>query len=94
MSVTIWGNRLEWVSAMIKVLSALWLAACVLLSLGGIALFVFLFIPHISLFELIISPVVLAVYQFPAVVLFRLWKGWRRRRLPPPEETDQIPPEE
>ncbi len=80
---------------MIKVLSALWLAACVLLSLGGIALFVFLFIPHLSIFELIISPVILAVYQFPAVLLFRLWKGWRRRRLPPsPEEKDESTPEE
>jgi hypothetical protein len=73
---------------MMKLLSVLWLTACLLLSLGGVALFVFLFVPHMSLFELIISPVILAVYQFPAVILFRLWKGWRRRRLPPPAEAD------
>ncbi len=79
---------------MIKVLSVLWLSACVLLSLGGIALFIVLFIPHMSIFELIISPVILAVYQFPAVLLFRLWKGWRRRRLPPPAETDESTPKE
>lgn len=79
---------------MIKVLSALWLAACVMLSLGGIALFVFLFVPHMSIFELIISPVILAVYQFPAVLLFRLWKGWKRRRLPPPVEADESTPKE
>ena len=79
---------------MIKVLSALWLIGCGALSLGGVALFIFLFLPGLTIFELIISPVILAVYQFPAVLLFKLWKGWKRRRQPPPAETDESTPKE
>ena len=78
-----------------KFLSALWLTGCVALSLGGVAAYVLLFLPDLSVFELIISPVILAVYQFPAVLLFRLYKGWKRRRLPPPPADEgQSTPEE
>lgn len=70
---------------MSKLLSAVWLAGCVLLSLGGIAAFIWLFVPDMNVYYLILSPVILAVYQFPAVLVFRLWKGWKRRHQPPSE---------
>lgn len=65
-----------------KILSALWLAGCVLLSLGAVAAFIYLFMLHLNIFYLILSPVIFAVYQFPAVLVFRMWKGWKRRHSP------------
>jgi hypothetical protein len=56
------------------------LAASILASMGGIALFLLLFIPDFNIFWLILSPVILVIYQFPAVLLFRLWK---KRNSPP-----------
>lgn len=79
---------------MSKLLSAVWLAGCVLLSLAGVAAFIYLFIPGMNIFYLILSPVILAVYQFPAVLVFRLWKGWKRRHEPPAGEDAETPSEE
>jgi len=64
-----------------KIYSVFWLAACVLLSLVGIAAFIFLFIPMINVFWFIVSPIILAMYQIPAVYLFRRWKKWKARSL-------------
>ena len=64
-----------------KIYSIFWLAACILLSLVGIAAFIFLFIPIINVFWFIVSPVILAMYQIPAVYLFRRWKKWKARSL-------------
>jgi hypothetical protein len=57
-----------------KVHSCLWLGAVVLASAGGLALFIVLFIPDINIYWIILSPVILALYQAPAVYLFWLWK--------------------
>jgi len=62
-----------------KIVSILWLTACVLLSLLGFAVFIFLFIPIINVFWFIVSPIILAMYQIPAVYLFRRWKKWKGR---------------
>jgi len=64
-----------------KIVSILWLTSCMLLSLVGIAAFIFLFIPIINVFWFIVSPVILAMYQIPAVYLFRRWKKWKARSL-------------
>lgn len=83
---------------MSKIVSFLWLAASALLSLAGVAAFIILFIPDMNIFYLILSPVILAVYQFPAVLVFRLYKGWKRRHEPHPEEDagadTETPPKE
>ena len=73
---------------MSKIISVLWLAGAVILSLAGVAAFIFLFVPNMNIFYLILSPVILAVYQFPAVLIFRLWKGWKRRQNPEPPAPD------
>lgn len=62
-----------------KIISFIWLTACVLLSLGGIATFIFLFVPMINVFWFILSPIVLAMYQVPAVYLYWRWKKWKAR---------------
>ena len=69
---------------MSKIISVLWLAGAVVLSLAGVAAFIYLFLRDLNLFYLILSPVIFAVYQFPAVIIFRLWKGWKRRQNPEP----------
>lgn len=83
---------------MSKILSVLWLAAAAILSLAGAAAFVYLFLRDLNLFYLIVSPVIFAVYQFPAVIIFRLWKGWKRRQNPeaaaPTPDGGQNPPSE
>lgn len=57
-----------------KLYPALLLAASILASLGGIAVFIVLFIPDFNMYWLILAPVILAIYQIPAFVLFRLYK--------------------
>lgn len=60
-----------------KVYSFLWLAGVILLSLGGIAAFIFLFVLDFNIYWLILSPIIFALYQAPAVYLLWLWKKKR-----------------
>jgi hypothetical protein len=76
------GIKFNFTERMPKILSALWLAGAGILSLAGVAAFIYLFLLDLNIFYLILSPVILAVYQFPAVLVFRLWQGWRRRHWP------------
>lgn len=62
---------------MSKTGSVFWLVAAGLLSAGGLAFSLWLIITNFSLIWLIISPVLIAFYQSPAVLIFRIWK--RRR---------------
>ncbi len=64
-----------------KMHSIFWLAACVLLSLVGIAAFIFLFIPIMNVFWFILSPIVFAMYQLPAVYLYWRWKRWKAQQM-------------
>ncbi|MBE3109007.1 MAG: hypothetical protein IMZ54_13155 [Acidobacteria bacterium] len=54
-----------------------YLAAAVVLSLAGIGGFVFLFAGNFNIYWLILSPVIVTLYEFPAVYAFRLY---RKRR--------------
>ena len=62
-----------------KIYSILWLAACVMLSLGGVAAFIFLFAPIFNIYWLILSPIIIAMYQIPAVYLYSRWKKWKKQ---------------
>jgi len=62
-----------------RAVSSLLLAASILLSLGGIAAFVVLFVLEFNVYWLILSPVIFAVYQIPAVFVYWIWK---RRKTP------------
>ncbi len=70
------GKRLH----MKKNKAPLLLAASILASIGSIVLFIVLFIPDLNIFWIILSPVILVIYQLPAVLLFRLWK---KKNTPP-----------
>lgn len=50
------------------------------LSLLGIAGFIFLFVRNFNIYWLILSPVIFVVYQFPAVAVFWLYKKKRDKR--------------
>lgn len=54
-------------------------------SIAGIVAFIILFIPRMDMYWFILAPLIFAVYQIPAVVIFALWKK-RRARLSEPEE--------
>jgi len=60
-------------------LSILWRAGAVFLALAGIAGFVWLFVRDMNLYWFILSPLILAVYEIPAVVVYALWKQAKRR---------------
>jgi len=65
-----------------------WLIASILASLGGIAAFLFLYVKDINIYWLIISPIILTLYQAPAVILFKFYKKYRRKAV---EEPGDIP---
>lgn len=52
----------------------------VALSILGIAGFIFLFVRDFNVYWLILSPVIFVVYQFPAFVVFWLYKKKRDKR--------------
>jgi membrane protein implicated in regulation of membrane protease activity len=56
------------------------LIAAIVLSLLGIAAFVFLFAHDFNIYWLILSPVIFAIYQFPAVLVFWIYKRKRDKR--------------
>jgi len=62
-----------------EIFSHLLLAASILASIAGVAAFIFLFAPNFNIYWLILSPIILAFYQAPAVFLYRLWKKRKRR---------------
>jgi hypothetical protein len=63
-----------------KFISSLWLTSSILLSLGGIAAFIYLFVLDFNIYWLILSPVILAVYQIPAAYVFWLWKKKKKNK--------------
>jgi hypothetical protein len=62
-----------------KTESFVWPALAALLSLAGIAGFIVLFARDMTVYWFILSPLILIVYQFPAFVVFRMWKRKRAR---------------
>jgi len=60
-----------------KIGATLYLAAAVVLGLAGIGGFVFLFAGNFNIYWLILSPVIITLYELPAVYAFRLY---RKRR--------------
>jgi hypothetical protein len=54
-----------------------YLIAAVVLGLAGIGGFVFLFARNFNIYWLILSPVILTLYELPAVYAFRLYRKSR-----------------
>ena len=67
-----------------KVYTDLLLIGSICASLLGILAFIVLFIPDINIYWVILSPVIIACYQIPAVVLYWLYKKNR-----PPDSNDK-----
>ena len=65
-----------------------YLALSILFCLAGLGGFVFLFAKDFNIYWLILSPVIIALYQVPAVYFFWLYKRARRKG---PEEDDPPP---
>ena len=57
-----------------NIYSYLWLGGVFLTSAAGIALFIILFVPDFNVYWLILSPIIISLYQAPAVFLYWLWK--------------------
>lgn len=85
---------------MARLLTALLPAGAILFCLGGLVAYVVLFIPRMNVYWFILSPLILAVYQIPAVVLVWIWKRRKARQGEQAEgaatdapEADQGPPQ-
>ena len=76
-----------------KVVSGIWLTGSILLSLGGIAGFILLFGRDMNVFWMILAPIILAVYQIPAVAVFYFWKRRKRRSQAGREEQEETDPQ-
>jgi membrane protein YdbS with pleckstrin-like domain len=62
-----------------KFISILWVASAVALSLAGLVGFYVLFVRDMNVFWFILSPIIFALYQFPAVFVYALWKRHRQK---------------
>ena len=58
----------------------------VLASIAGLAAFLFLFLPGFNVFTLIVSPIIIACYQAPAAVLFRMYRKLKKKHFGAPDE--------
>jgi uncharacterized membrane protein len=69
-------------------ISVLWRTGAVFLSLAGFAGFVWLFAREMNVYWFILSPIIIAVYQIPAVVVYALWKKSRKAAKEKNPDTD------
>jgi len=65
------------------------LCASIIACIGGIVLFIVLFTPDFNIYWLILSPIILALYQAPAAYLFRLYKKTKRKAQNPPADEER-----
>jgi hypothetical protein len=73
-----------------KSFSALVVCTAVLLSVAGATGFILLFVPRINVYWIILAPVIFAVYQIPAVIVYAFWKRKRSKGLAGPDDS-QVP---
>jgi len=66
------------------------LTAALVLALGGLAGFILIFVRHMNVYWFILSPIILAVYEIPAVTVYGTWKKRRERNHRPRDEESQI----
>ncbi|MBN1270915.1 MAG: hypothetical protein JXB26_01475 [Candidatus Aminicenantes bacterium] len=63
-----------------KLTSVLWISGCILLSIAGFVLFYILYAPDFNMYWFILSPIIIALYQFPAVALYWLYKKKKNQK--------------
>lgn len=57
-----------------KLYAPLWITGSIVFSIGGFVAFFLLFIPDFNMYILIIAPVIIVLYQAPAVLIFYFYK--------------------
>ena len=62
-----------------KLYAPIWITGSIVFSIGGFVGFFLLFIPDFNMYWLIIAPVILVMYQAPAVLLFYLYKKRKKK---------------
>jgi len=62
-----------------KVSVRLLLIGSIVTALGGIIGFLILFIPDFNIYWLILSPIIIAFYEVPAVFLYWLYKKYKKK---------------
>lgn len=63
-----------------KINPHVWLVIAIVAMVGGLAAFFFLFILDLTIYWLILAPVIMAIYQIPAAYFFWLYKRTKRAR--------------
>jgi hypothetical protein len=63
------------------------LGLSIFLSLAGIAAYIYLFIPDFNIYWLILSPVIIVMYQTPAYLAFRQYRKHKTRESQDSEES-------
>lgn len=73
-----------------KINAVIWLIASIFSALGGLAAFVFLFVLDFNVYWLILSPLIIAIYESPAAYFFWLYK---KAKLADEKSDDQSAPD-
>jgi len=62
-----------------KIYTPLLLIGSILAAVGGLVGFLFLFIPDFNIYWFVLSPIIIAFYEAPAVFLFWLYKKQKKK---------------
>ena len=62
-----------------KLYAPLWIFGSIVFSIGGFVAFFLLFIPDFNMYWLILAPVILVMYQAPAVLLIYFYKKRKKK---------------
>jgi len=74
---------------MSRVSSYLGVGFAVLLSLAGLGGFIILLAREMNVFWLVLAPVIFAVYQIPAAVVYALWKRKHGKKTPSKDDAQE-----
>jgi hypothetical protein len=70
---------------MVDIKAKAYLLASIMLGAAGIGAFIWIFARDFNVYLLILSPVIIVVYELPAVYVFWLYRR-KTRQAPPPDE--------
>ncbi|MFC2160682.1 hypothetical protein ACFLRX_03405 [Acidobacteriota bacterium] len=62
-----------------KLYAPLWISGSIVFSIAGFVAFFLLFIPDFNVYWLILAPVILVMYQAPAVLLIYFYKKRKKK---------------
>ena len=71
-----------------KLFAPLWIIVSIVFSIAGFVAFFLLFIPDFNMYWLILAPVILVMYQAPAVLVIYFYKK-RKKKIEGKEEEEE-----